>query len=332
LLLEPQRSNLILQSENFTSTWLPNGAVTITANTTISPDGYQNADTILATGAFNGAYQAPISVANATQHTFSLYVKNISAATSISIGIAANPNTATINFNAVSGTINSVAASITASSVTNAGNGWYRLSGTYTTTGTTNDFIIYATGAMTFAVWGCQLEAGAYATSYIPTLGASVTRVADVASKTGISSLIGQTEGTLFGEFTFTGVTPLMHMFASVAGSYANAVYVQTYSSTGISLQVWNGAVNQVGINKSGLTVGQNIKFAAAYKNNDFVFYVNGLQAGASSSGTVPSGLSQLEVGGYNEGGSPFNWSSSMKQAILFKTRLTNAQLAELTA
>jgi hypothetical protein len=121
-------------------------------------------------------------------------------------------------------------------------------------------------------------------------------------------------------------------MFASVAGSYANAVYVQTYSSTGISLQVWNGAVNQVGINKSGLTVGQNIKFAAAYKNNDFVFYVNGLQAGASSSGTVPSGLSQLEVGGYNEGGSPFNWSSSMKQAILFKTRLTNAQLAELTA
>jgi hypothetical protein len=136
----------------------------------------------------------------------------------------------------------------------------------------------------------------------------------------------------LFGEFTFTGVTPLMHLFCSVAGSYANAIYVQTFSSTGISMQVWSGAVNQVGIDLSGLSVGQNIKFAAAYKNNDFVFYVNGTQAGSDTSGTVPSGLSQIEVGGYSEAGSPFIWSSSTKQALLFKTRLTNAELASLTS
>jgi hypothetical protein len=49
-------------------------------------------------------------------------------------------------------------------------------------------------------IYGAQLEAGAYATSYIPTLGAAVTRGLDACSKTGISSLIGQTEGTLFVE------------------------------------------------------------------------------------------------------------------------------------
>jgi hypothetical protein len=178
--------------------------------------------------------------------------------------------------------------------------------------------------------YGFQHELGAYATSYIPTLAASATRVADAASKTGISSLIGQTEGTLFGEFTFTGVTSL-HMLASVAGSYTSAVYVQTGSSTGISMQVWSGATNQVGINFIGLTVGQNVKFAAAYKANDFMLYVNGVQAGSSTSGSVPAGLSQLEVGSYAEAGSPFNFNSSIKQAIVFKTRLTNAELATLT-
>jgi hypothetical protein len=206
---------------------------------------------------------------------------------------------------------------------------------TYTVTAATGVTAIQLRGSTstpTVSFWGAQIEAGAYATSYIPTLGAAVTRGADAASKTGISSLIGQTEGTLFGEFTFTANVPTMHMFASVAGSFGNAVYVQTFSSTGISMQVWSGVVNQVSINSSGLTIGQNVKFAAAYKNNDFVLYVNGVQVGTDTSGSVPSGLSQLEVGGYAEAGSPFNYSSSMKQAIVFPVRLQNSDLAALTA
>jgi hypothetical protein len=307
LLLEPQRSNLVTFSEQFNNAGWTKTNTTITANTAISPDGYQNADRAqLAAGAL--LFQSGLG--SAGSNTLSVYAKATSG-TSAKFRFFANGNT------------------LLSSDQTATGE-WQRFTFTYTFSAVTAGISVATTGADDVLFYGFQHELGAYATSYIPTLAASATRVADAASKTGISSLIGQTEGTLFGEFTFTGVTSL-HMLASVAGSYTSAVYVQTGSSTGISMQVWSGATNQVGINFIGLTVGQNVKFAAAYKANDFMLYVNGVQAGSSTSGSVPAGLSQLEVGSYAEAGSPFNFNSSIKQAIVFKTRLTNAELATLT-
>jgi hypothetical protein len=254
-----------------------------------------------------------------------------------------------VGFNLTTGIVEStLGIGITSANIQNYGNGWYRCSITSTSTssGTSVAFAVFnaaftdgninpiftGNGTDGVLIYGAQFEAGSYVSSYIPTLGASVTRSADAASKTGISSLIGATEGTIYGEFTFTGISPQMHMFVSVAGSFANAVYVQTFSATGISMQVWNGVVNQVAINSSGLTAGQNVKFAAAYKANDFALYVNGVQVGTDTSGSVPSGLSQLEVGGYAEAGSPFNFNSSIQTAALYPVRLTNAELATLTS
>jgi hypothetical protein len=98
-------------------------------------------------------------------------------------------------------------------SIEDYGNGWYRIitNGTEST-GKASIGIYFAQAQLTssllilvlvtdsFYAWGVQIEAGAYATSYIPTLGAAVTRGADACIKTGISSLIGQTEGTMFVE------------------------------------------------------------------------------------------------------------------------------------
>jgi hypothetical protein len=340
LLLEPQRTNLATWSEQANAYTKANA--TIGSNVVASPDGYTNADSLIedTTNGAHAFFNFGLTTFSAQSYTASVFAKKGSRDW-FALQMYWNTNVLAY-FNLNTGVVGTVTAGATAT-ITPYGNGWYRCTITATAEANAGGIAIYAangnnsisyagTNGLTAGYfYGWQLEAGAYATSYIPTLGASVTRVADAASKTGISSLIGQTEGTLFGEFTFTGVTPLMHLFCSVAGSYANAIYVQTFSSTGISMQVWSGAVNQVGIDLSGLSVGQNIKFAAAYKNNDFVFYVNGTQAGSDTSGTVPSGLSQIEVGGYSEAGSPFIWSSSTKQALLFKTRLTNAQLAELT-
>jgi hypothetical protein len=112
-------------------------------------------------------------------------------------------------FNAVTGTGLISGSSLTGTiKVEDYGNYW-RLQVTTTDNGsnTTLSFSYYGTlspdgvsintGAGSVrTVWGFQLEIGAsYATSYIPTLGAAVTRLVDSASKTGISSLIGQTEG-----------------------------------------------------------------------------------------------------------------------------------------
>jgi hypothetical protein len=172
-LIEKVRTNLILQSEAFDTTWALNALPTITANTTVAPDGTTTGDTIAASGANSGVYQVP-TVASGVEHSFSVYIKNISAATDVLLGCDLNPINATINFNASTGAIISTGAGITGSSVTNAGNGWYRVAGTYVTTGTPNTFVVFGTGVMSFAAWGAQFETGV-TTPYIPTTTAAVS-------------------------------------------------------------------------------------------------------------------------------------------------------------
>jgi hypothetical protein len=173
-LIEKVRTNITLQSQNFTTTWNQNASPTITANTTVAPDGTTTADTIAATASFSGVYQSFGSVNNATEYSWSVYIKNISSASNIFVGVVSNPSTATLNFDATTGTIIGTGGSITGSSVTNVGNGWYRLSGTYVSTGTTTDFAIYGIGVMSFAAWGAQLETGV-TTDYIATTSAAVS-------------------------------------------------------------------------------------------------------------------------------------------------------------
>jgi hypothetical protein len=516
-LIEKVRTNIILQSEDFTTTWASNVSPTITANTTVAPDGTTTGDTIAASGSNSGAYQVP-TVANGVEHSFSVYVKNITSATAIQIGCDLGPVNGFLNFNAVTGAITTTAAGITGSSVTNVGNGWYRVSGTYITTGTTNTFIVFGQSGMTFAVWGAQLEAGvttdyiatttaavsvgpvsglprldylgstcpklllepqrtnlaiyseqfdnagwgktqsgtglvpvitannaispdgyqnadtivfdvgagttssdisamfqtfggttatytgsfyaktasgtaqiqvridgsnydkftitnqwqrftltkaltgtsnvfemairrglnepmnatatiqlwgvqvelgAYATSYIPTLGASVTRVADAASKTSASALIGQTEGTIFWEFEFTtsvatGNEALLNIDN---GSFGNTVYISKSASGGIVAEMYNGGVLQASLSLSSQPAG-TYKAAIGYANNNTAFFVNGVQVGTTDTSCSVPAMSRIQLGNTAIGPS----TDKTAQVLLFTTRLTNAQLAELTA
>ena len=79
------------------------------------------------------------------------------------------------------------------------------------------------------------------------------------------------------------------------------------------------------GSNQSGVK-----KIAVGYANNDFVMYVNGVQIGTDTSGGVPP-CSRLGVGVYETSAQNYNASCPIKQALLFKTRLTNDELASLT-
>ena len=66
---------------------------------------------------------------------------------------------------------------------------------------------------------------------------------------------------------------------------------------------------------------------AVSYKQNDIVFYINGIQIGTDSTATIPA----LSVFDFAAGAGSFKATGNVKQALLFKTRLSNAQLAELT-
>lgn len=182
------------------------------------------------------------------------------------------------------------------------------------------------TSAMVVA--GVQLEAGSYATSYIQkTTGASVTRNADVISKTGISSLIGQTEGTIFCELDRIDGAENMGIWMRTGGTPYNEIITILVSQFGVcSVYVRSSSSDQFVASSSALSLGKH-KFALAYKANDFAFYIDGVQIATSTSGTPPT-CDQVYLGGYPDGGAR---ASKNVATALWKTRLTNAQLATLT-
>jgi hypothetical protein len=168
---------------------------------------------------------------------------------------------------------------------------------------------------------------GSYATSYISTTSSSATRVADACFKTGISSLIGQTEGVIFADVN-VNITGDASNFAGIAindGTSSNVISFGYYQEGRIQAVSFVSGSLVVNINLPifGLTSGSH-KFALAYKLNDYVFYVDGVQVGSDTSASVPATsvflLSDL-VGA----------DISYNQAVLFPTRLTNAELAQLT-
>ena len=345
LLLEPQRTNTSPYSEQFTSGWASSAGSPVTVNTTVSPSGYQDADTIAETGNGNYLYQS-VTTSSGT-FTVSVFAKKGSS-TNVGIGLVAGGFTSgmSVQFNFDTQTFATPTnhGSFTSISATsqNYGNGWYRLALTGTTaTATTYFFVLGSLVGSAYAanvrLWGAQCEAGAYATSYIPTLGASVTRVADAASKTGISSLIGQTEGTAFIECTVDTTNSngaiLIYLGSSDGGGAFDYSTYLIFQGSALSLVVYSGGTIYVNSVSSQTYVNnQTLKVAFAYKANDFVCYANGVQLFTDTSGTVSTNLSSVSYGSYPLN-IPFNqYNGKISQALLFKTRLTNAQLAELTA
>ena len=306
LLLEPQRTNLVTYSEQFdNAAWGASaGGFVRTANATIAPDGTMSADRI----------QFP------TVDTFLIQNTSLTAGTACA-GSVYVKGTAGQTFSIAPGGIDRAPFTLNGE--------WQRI--THTATAAT-DFIllgpISGSNATDVFLWGCQLEAGSYVSSYIPTLASSVTRLADTAYKTGISSLIGQTEGVIFADVTIPtmantgGNLVIMSLFN---GALTNATVFDVYD-TGDLLAYHINGTTQAFFTKSSFTIGRH-KIAFAYKANDFAFYVDGVLVGTDTSGTIGA----QDSFGLQYGANQFIGQQYVNQALLFKTRLTNTELATLT-
>jgi hypothetical protein len=212
------------------------------------------------------------------------------------------------------------------------GNGWYRISATYVAPATeTNRFACYAdvlgTNKSNY-FWGAQIEAGAYATSYIPTTAATVTRNNDNMEKTSITSLIGQTEGTLFLNFKFNGTEE--GYFGIGDSTSANRIIIGTQSATkSIRSLIALSSITQAEISSAtnSLVIGNTYKMALAYKENDIALYLNGSLIGTDTTATIPA-VSNLY---YASRSASARFVEPVLQSLVFKTRLSNADLATLT-
>ena len=220
------------------------------------------------------------------------------------------------------------------SSIKDFGNGWYRVDITLNDVILEAAFFLYNGSSYTYTgdgtsgiyIWGAQLEAGSYATSYIPTTSASVTRNADVISKTGISSLIGQTDGTMFVDIDFKqGIESFI--FGSGNGSYFNNLAVECYSNKAYLTIFNNSASLQGTIESTVLTTGKH-KLAVAYNSTQVIFYLDGVSVGTLGAVTFPS-FNNFYLGNLGSDTNPKN--ININTASVWKTRLSNTQLAELT-
>ena len=315
LLVEPQRTNVLLRSEEFdNASWAKSSVGSglnpvVTANFAISPDGTQDADRIV----FNTPLSTDISQITQTisltgSSTGSVYLK---AEASGDVG-----KVIAIRFNS---------AGYTLVTLTNS---WQRFSVTATALSSFDialrPAIGTSTGSVSVLAWGAQLEAGSYATSYIPTIASSVTRNTDVLGRTGISSLIGQTEGTIFLDLQYSNTSGL-DMFLSIRPDVSNKLEI--FRDGGI-IYAEVAASNSISIS-STKPIG-SYKIAFAYKSGSTALYINGtLISQSTTTFNFTTTLADLYLN--SRGGSSFIEAANFKSLQLYKTRLTNAELAQLT-
>lgn len=340
LLLEKQSTNLVTYSEQFDDLYWSKAGVSVTANNTTSPDGTTNADKLTSSGAGNDEYiQRPGLTTTAGTYTSSIFVKNVNASITVlmAVHLGEGSQTSDMRYNWSTNTITTAGTNVVSAKATNYGNGWVRLEFTYTIGAlvTGHWYRVYVqTGTSTNSIYiyGAQLEASSYPTSYIPTTSSSATRVADACFKTGISSLIGQTEGVLFLDFQKTNNdnTGLGGYFRIDVndGTTANRILLG-FDSNNLSASVIASSTIQCSITTTGTQTEKRIKIAFAYKANDFVLYVNGVQIGADTSGSIPANMANFQWG-VNQT-TPTQTSGIINEQIFFPTRLSNSELASLT-
>ena len=310
ILVEPQRTNLVLYSEQFDNVeWKILNSASVSANTTTAPNGTLTADTLtFSASAISCIYQTISSPQGST--TLSIYAKVASGTKQFRLRIDSPSGNISDNFTATTE--------------------WQRFEFKVSTLGQGVNFYIInadtATSGSLF-IWGAQLEQGSNATSYIPTVGSAVTRNADVISKTGIADLIGQTEGTIFVDVNLDYISTTYKNLISINNNInSQAISLNVESNNRFQLFIFNNGGVQANILTSINTTGR-FKVIATYKANEFKLYVNGVLIGTDISGTIPS-LPSFNLG--NLTGTSIQ-KTNINSSVLWKTILTDQECINLT-
>lgn len=298
LLIEEARTNLVLQSQTFQTTWT-NQETTEQVNAGIAPDGLLTAEKLIPTVVNDSHWINQNITVSAGLNTFSFYAK----ANGYSVVQALNsPTTDRINFDLSNGTVGS--ATGFTGTITAVGNGWYRCTATTTTTATTSGWARIAIvpsstsargaafagdGTSGVLIWGAQMELGAFATSYIPTTTTTLTRNADAVSMTGanFSSWYNATSGAILArsrQSVITGTRPSIY----ISDGTANNIISLRGLAANPELYI-KATTDQAQIDAGTLTANASFGLTGAWATDNCAAAINGGAAVTDTSATIPT-------------------------------------------
>ena len=330
LLLEPQRTNLFEQSEYFNSSyWSKIGSISITENNAVSPEGLVNAS-LVTTTAGSSRLQRTFSGLTAGTRTLSLFIK-AGNTTNFTINIYDGILDRGCGFNISTGVVTYASSGVTASIIPFGNDGWYRVSHTYTSTATSYSCQFYFDNIGTYQVYGFQFENNAsYPTSYIPTYGSSVSRVADDCAVTSVSDILNDSEGTLFLEVKGISEGGDSRRLSVSDGTTNNRVIIEIDEIAGrFKSFMSSGGVTTGTLTSSGNVQTDTNKIAVTYTASIFKMYLNGVNVVNDT--TLVGTPIGLEIIRFANATNNHKMQGFVKQALIFPTAINDQEAIDLT-
>jgi hypothetical protein len=334
LKLEPQRTNSLLQSNQFDTTW--------TNTYTTEEGGYDgiygssNAWKLSETTA-NSVHILVQNTSSISNYTFSIYIKK---GTKDKVLLFDGTNNLGVKFNLETQSFNSFYDASINYNIEILPDGWARYS--IGSSNTSSSFRIYmlddnydlafeGNPLNNIYIQHAQLEQGSYATSYIPTQGSAVTRIVDACSLTPISGIIGQTEGTMFLNADIQKFNDSSFYIGISNGlTLATAIYMLQPSIGTLQIQKRNAGVDTVlNITTGNWSAGFN-KVAIVYTTTSLKVFINGVQKGSMSFSGLPP-FTRFSLGSRPDTVGGLVPKTEYKQVKLYNTALTDSEAIALT-
>ncbi len=321
LLLEPSSTNLITYSSNLSvlsKVSVGNASAPVTtANYALAPDGTMTATRVvfdLNGGTSNQDRSILRQAIPLGNYYFSIYVKSTNGTEQkVMWHDGGEYNTTTVT------------------------NEWVRITYDARPTSTFGGIALNPTSGVDTSdilAWGFQVEALSHPTSYIPTSGSSVTRVAETCNNAGNSEVFNDSEGVLFADFlpiTFTDVAPNYYKTITVSdNSTSNRVFIGITSASKLSIGLGVGGTNTFFTETPIAEL--NVKVALKYTANLITAYFNGFKLQTPISGSFNFASGALKSLNLNQGNGGYPFYGKTKEIGYYDTALTDEELEYLTS